>query len=100
MKLLWTDLASEDYLHWQDADRNAARRINELIKDARRNPFNGIGKPEPLKGDLAEWWSRRITGEQEVEPGTGGNVVSHRRIPLHPGAQRLSTPSGSCRRSP
>jgi toxin YoeB len=66
MKLLWTDLAWEDYLHWQDADRNAARRINELIKDARRNPFNGIGKPEPLKGDLAEWWSRRITGEHRL----------------------------------
>ncbi len=66
MKLLWTDLAWEDYLHWQDADRNAARRINELIKDARRNPFKGIGKPEPLKGDLAGWWSRRITGEHRL----------------------------------
>jgi toxin YoeB len=66
MKLLWTALAWEDYLHWQNSDRGTLQRINELIKDARRDPFKGIGKPEPLKGDLAGWWSRRITGEHRL----------------------------------
>jgi toxin YoeB len=66
MKLLWTDEAWEDYVHWQQTDRDVLRRINALIKDARRNPFKGIGKPEPLKGDLAGWWSRRITGDHRL----------------------------------
>jgi toxin YoeB len=66
MRLFWTDEAWEDYVHWQETDWNTVRRINELVKDARRNPFKGIGKPEPLKGDLAGWWSRRITGEHRL----------------------------------
>jgi toxin YoeB len=66
MKLLWTDEAWEDYVHWQGTGGEIVRRINDLIKDARRNPFKGIGKPEPLKGDLAGWWSRRITGEHRL----------------------------------
>lgn len=66
MKLLWTDEAWEDYVHWQETDRGVLRRINELLKDARRSPFKGIGKPEPLKGDLAGWWSRRITGDHRL----------------------------------
>jgi toxin YoeB len=66
MKLLWTDEAWEDYVHWQETDRDVLRRINELLKDARRSPFKGIGKPEPLKGDLAGWWSRRITGDHRL----------------------------------
>ncbi|MEI9985681.1 MAG: Txe/YoeB family addiction module toxin [Aliidongia sp.] len=66
MRLLWTAEAWEDYLYWQDNDRDMLRRRNELIKDARRDPFKGLGKPEPLKGDLAGWWSRRITGEHRL----------------------------------
>lgn len=66
MRLVWTGNAWEDYVHWLEADGAVARRINELIKDARRSPFKGIGKPEPLKGDLAGWWSRRITGEHRL----------------------------------
>jgi len=66
MRLLWTDAAWEDYVHWRETDRGILRRINELLEDARRNPFKGIGKPEPLKGDLAGWWSRRITGEHRL----------------------------------
>lgn len=66
MKLLWTDAAWEDYVHWQETDGDVLRRINELLKDARRSPFKGIGKPEPLKGDLAGWWSRRITGDHRL----------------------------------
>jgi toxin YoeB len=66
MKLLWTADSWDDYLHWQQTDDAIVRRINELIKDTRRSPFRGIGKPEPLKGDLAGWWSRRITGDHRL----------------------------------
>jgi len=51
----------EDYLHWQESDKKVLRRVNELLKDCLRSPFAGIGKPEPLKGNLSGWWSRRIT---------------------------------------
>ena len=63
MKLVWTEQAWEDYLYWQENDRPVLRRINELIRDSRRDPFRGIGKPEPLKFASAGWWSRRITSE-------------------------------------
>ena len=62
-KLIFSDEAWEDYLHWQDTDRSMVRRINQLIKDIRRSPYEGIGKPEPLKHQLAGWWSRRIDAE-------------------------------------
>jgi len=66
MKLLWSETAWEDYLYWQQSDRDILRRINALVQEIRRNPFNGIGKPEPLRGDLAGWWSRRITGDHRI----------------------------------
>ena len=66
MKLTWCSIAWEDYLHWQSTDRAVLARTNELIRDVRRSPFQGIGKPEPLKGDLRGWWSRRITGEHRL----------------------------------
>jgi toxin YoeB len=66
MRLLWTQEAWDDYRHWQEADQTVLRRINELIKDASRSPFKGIGKPEPLRGDLAGWWSRRIAGDHRL----------------------------------
>ncbi len=66
MKLLWAENAWEDYLYWQGGDRDVLRRINALTNDIRRNPFTGIGKPEPLRGDLAGWWSRRITGDHRI----------------------------------
>lgn len=50
----------EDYLHWQTQDKKTLRRINTLIRDIQRNPFEGLGKPEPLKGNYQGWWSRRI----------------------------------------
>lgn len=56
----WTDAAWEDYLYWQTQDRKTLKRINRLIQDARRSPFEGIGKPEPLKENLSGFWSRRI----------------------------------------
>ena len=57
---VWHDQAWEDYLHWQQESRASLRRINALIRDIERSQFEGIGKPEPLKGDLSGWWSRRI----------------------------------------
>jgi toxin YoeB len=66
VKLLWSEVAWEDYLHWQRRDTDILRRINALLNDIRRSPFRGIGKPEPLRGDLAGWWSRRITGDHRM----------------------------------
>lgn len=58
--LAWTQESWSDYLHWQKQDKKTLKRINSLIKDAQRNPFDGIGKPEPLKANLSGFWSRRI----------------------------------------
>lgn len=58
--LCWTKEAWSDYLYWQGQDRRTLRRINQLIVDTRRSPFEGTGKPEPLKENLSEFWSRRI----------------------------------------
>lgn len=64
MKLVFSDHAWEDYLWWRSTgDEKGLERVNDLIEAARRTPFKGIGKPEPLKGSLSGWWSRRITGE-------------------------------------
>jgi len=63
VKLIFSDHAWDDYLFWQQNDKKNLQRINALIKDTRRNPFEGIGKPEPLKHALSGYWSRRITDE-------------------------------------
>ena len=63
MKLIWSEQAWDDYLDWQDADKRMVKKINELIKETRRTPFEGKGKPEPLRHNLAGFWSRRITAE-------------------------------------
>lgn len=60
MHKIWFDEAWIDYIYWQTQDKKTLKRINSLIKDTERNPFEGIGKPEPLKGDLSGFWSRRI----------------------------------------
>ena len=64
--ILFEDAAWEDYLWWQVEDRQILKRINALIRDIQRDPFNGIGKPEGLRGDLSGFWSRRITGEHRL----------------------------------
>ena len=58
--ITFTTDAWEDYIYWQSQDKKTLRRINELIRDTQRTPFEGIGKPEPLKGNLSGFWSRRI----------------------------------------
>lgn len=60
MRLLWEDRAWEDYLYWQTQDKKTLKRINVLINEIKRTPFEGIGKPEPLRGMLSGYWSRRI----------------------------------------
>ncbi len=66
MKLAFTPAAWEDYLWVQEYDRKLLRRVNLLIKDTLRAPFEGIGKPEPLKANLTGCWSRRITDEHRL----------------------------------
>ena len=66
MKKIWADEAWEDYLYWQSQDKKTLKRVNMLIKDIERDPFSGIGKPEPLKGDLSGFWSRRIDDANRV----------------------------------
>lgn len=60
MTKIWDDIAWEDYLYWQSQDKKTLKRINLLLKDIDRNGYTGLGKPEPLKGDLQGYWSRRI----------------------------------------
>ena len=66
MKLTFSEHAWEDYLYWQKKDKKVIRRINLLIKEIQRTPFEGIGKPEPLKHSLSGYWSRRITDEHRI----------------------------------
>lgn len=56
----WDDFAWEDYLYWQKQDKKTLKRIHQLLQDIDRNQYSGIGKPEPLKGDMQGYWSRRI----------------------------------------
>ena len=69
MKIVFHPNGWEDYLYWQKEDRKTAKRINELIRDISRSPFEGIGKPEPLKHGLSGFWSRRIDGEHRLVYG-------------------------------
>ena len=66
MNLVFSAQAWDDYLYWQEHDRKLVERINGLIKECTRTPFKGTGKPEPLRGPLAGWWSRRITQEHRL----------------------------------
>jgi len=66
MKKLWTDRGWDDYLYWQTQDKKTLRKLNKLIADIERSPFEGIGKPEPLKHDLSGWWSRQIDDANRI----------------------------------
>lgn len=66
MNLIFSDNAWEDYQYWQATDKKMINRINSLIKDIQRSPFEGIGKPEPLKHALSGYWSRRINDEHRI----------------------------------
>ncbi len=66
MKITFSKNSWEDYISWQKEDKKVLKRINQLIKDIQRTPFQGIGNPEPLKYDLAGFWSRRIDREHRL----------------------------------
>jgi len=75
VKITWTKTAWEDYIFWQTTDKNKLKRINELIKNTLRDPFKGIGNPEPLKHDLQGYWSRRIDGEHRLVYSFDNNTL-------------------------
>lgn len=66
MGMLWEDEAWKEYLNWQTEDKKTLKRINNLLKDIQRNPYEGIGHPESLSGNLSGWWSRRIDEKNRI----------------------------------
>ncbi len=66
MRVFLTEGGWDDHQHWVRTDQDMLRKVNALIEDARRRMFTGLGKPEPLKGDLSGWWSRRIAGDHRL----------------------------------
>ena len=81
MKLIFSEQAWDDYGHWQAHDRKLVQRINALIKECLRTPFTGTGKPEPLRGALSGWWSRRINQEHRLvyKPTDDGLLIAQCR---------------------
>lgn len=75
MKLLFLEDAWEDYLYWQNTDKQILKRINILIKECLRTPFSGTGKPESLKFDMAGYWSRRINSEHRLVYKVEGTIL-------------------------
>lgn len=75
MNKIFSDQAWEDYLYWQEIDKKVLKRINKLIKEIERTPFEGIGKPEPLKHQLQGFWSRRITEEHRLVYEVADNEI-------------------------
>jgi toxin YoeB len=76
VKILWHENAWDDYCTWQTEDKKTLKKLNALIKDIQRSPFDGIGKPEPLKENLSGWWSRRIDDTNRiVYKQDGDNII-------------------------
>jgi len=82
MNLVWTPIAWDEYVAWQQEDDEVATKINALIKDIRRTPFTGLGKPEPLRGEFAGWWSRRITQEHRLIYRVEGKKGQDQRLTI------------------
>ena len=83
MNLVFSPQAWEDYQHWVQTDLKLVKRINELIKDAARNPYSGIGKPEPLRHALSGFWSRRISDEHRMVYRVTGNNLELAQLRFH-----------------
>lgn len=83
MKLIFAEHAWEDYLYWQGQDKRTLKRINELIRATQRDPYGGIGKPEPLKHALAGFWSRRITDEHRMVYRVEGDALWIAQLRYH-----------------
>lgn len=71
----WNDKAWDEYLYWLEADAKMVKRINQLLKDIERSNFDGIGKPEPLKGNLSGYWSRRIDATHRIVYRISENAI-------------------------
>ena len=83
MDLVFAPQAWEDYLHWQRTDQQIISRINLLIKEITRNPYSGVGKPEPLKHVFQGYWSRRITSEHRIVYKRSGNQILIAQLRYH-----------------
>lgn len=83
MKLIFAEKAWEDYLYWQKTDKKITKRINALIKEIQREPFEGIGKPEPLKHALSGYWSRRINDEHRIVYKVSENSILIAQLRYH-----------------
>jgi toxin YoeB len=83
VKLVFAGQAREDYLYWQKQDKRMVERINKLIQETQRAPFGGIGKPEPLKHALADFWSRRITDEHRMVYRIEGDALQLAQLRFH-----------------
>jgi toxin YoeB len=83
VKLIFSEHAWEDYLYWQKTDKKTLQRINALIKDIQRSPFEGIGKPEPLKHSLSGYWSRRINDEHRIVYKVGSDELLIAQLRYH-----------------
>jgi toxin YoeB len=80
MRLVFSTHAWEDYLQWQNTNPQIPSRLNDLIKECQRTPFTGTGKPEPLRGDLKDWWSRRVTLEDRLVYRVSGTRSAQRLV--------------------
>lgn len=83
MKVIFADMAWDDYLYWQQHDRKIVMRINTLIREIQRDPLSGIGKPESLKHALAGFWSRRITEEHRIVYRVEGDSLLLAQLRYH-----------------
>jgi len=83
VKLIFAERAWEDYLYWQETDRRLVVRINQLIREIQREPFSGIGKPEPLRHAFQGYWSRRINEEHRIVYKILGDSVLIAQLRYH-----------------
>ena len=83
MKLIFADDAWDDYVYWQKQDKRMVERINKLIRETQREPFAGVGKPEPLKHALSGYWSRRINDEHRMVYCVEGYALMIAQLRFH-----------------
>ena len=83
MIIAWTENAWNDYLYWQKVDKKILKRINDLVKDIKRHPFEGLGSPEPLKHNWTRYWSRRINKEHRLVYKFEGEILSIAQCRYH-----------------
>ena len=83
MNIQFSSRGFEDYVYWQNFDKRILKKVNDLLGDISRNPYEGIGKPEPVKHVLSEFWSRRITNEHRLVYRVEGNVIKVAQVCYH-----------------